>query len=346
LDKFAVIKTFYANYSMTQFPVSSSILSANHLATYVQSRYEFNENTTCRLLKAGVNHSYLITHGTDKFVFRVYSLGWRTETAIAEEIKLLNRLKEQGIPVSYPVADAAQNYIQEMDAPEGKRYGVLFSFAPGDKVMSYSTDIHYKVGEAMAKMHLLTHDQSIDRVSYNASVLIESSVNNIRPFIDNHSEEFIFLEKVKRYLVSQLDILSTSTLRKGIVHLDIWYDNMHFDSDGHITIFDFDFCGNGWLCLDIGYYIMQLHKIEKDETEYQVKLKSFLDGYQSITPVSEEEMNAVPVMGLSVFIFFLGVQCIRYENWSNVFLNEIHLKLFINLLIKRWYNYHHLPEGN
>jgi Ser/Thr protein kinase RdoA (MazF antagonist) len=91
---------------------------------------------------------------------------------------------------------------------------------------------------------------------------------------------------------------------------------------------------------------MQLHKIEKDENEYQLKLKSFLDGYESITPISEEEKHAIPVMGVCVFIFFLGVQCHRYDNWSNVFLNEIHLKIFINLLIKRWYNYHQLPAGN
>jgi Ser/Thr protein kinase RdoA (MazF antagonist) len=331
---------------MSPFPVSSSILSATHLAGFVQSRYKLSEYTVCRLLKAGVNHSYLITDGADKFVFRIYSLNWRSVTEIGEEIALLNNLKEHNIPVAYPIADIANNYIQDLTAPEGKRYGVLFSYAPGEKMLSYSTDIHFRVGEAMAKMHLLTNHQHINRVTYNSGIMLKDAVERIRPFIDNDAEEFIYLEEVRDYLVTRLDELSTSTLRKGVVHLDIWYDNMHFDSNGDITIFDFDFCGNGWLCLDIGYYMMQLHKIEKDENEYQLKLKSFLDGYESITPISEEEKNAVPVMGVCVFIFFLGVQCHRYDNWSNVFLNEIHLKLFINLLIKRWYNYHQLPAVN
>jgi Ser/Thr protein kinase RdoA (MazF antagonist) len=34
-----------------------------------------------------------------------------------------------------------------------------------------------------------------------------------------------------------------------------------------VTIFDFDFCGNGWLCLDIAYYILHLHNIEKYEAK-------------------------------------------------------------------------------
>lgn len=331
---------------MLSFPVSSSILSATHIATFVQSNYQLSANTTCRLLKTGINHSYLITDGAEKFVFRIYSFNWRSVTEIGEEIALLNHLKENNIPVSYPIADSADNYIQDIPAPEGKRYGVLFSFAPGEKMLSYSTEIHFSVGVAMAKMHLLTRDQHINRVTYNADILLRNAVERIKPFINNEAEEFIYLEKAKEYLIEQLDKLSAGTLRKGVVHLDIWYDNMHFDSNGDITIFDFDFCGNGWLCLDIAYYMMQLHRIEKDETDYQLKLKSFLDGYESVTPISEEERNAVPVMGVCVFIFFLGIQCHRYDNWSNVFLNEIHLKIFINLLVKRWNNYHQLPIGN
>jgi Ser/Thr protein kinase RdoA (MazF antagonist) len=331
---------------MLPFPVSSSILSATHLARFVQSRYLLSSDTVCRLIKTGINHSYLITDGEDKFVFRVYSLNWRSVTEIGEEIALLNNLKEHHIPVSYPIEDSTKNYIQDIAAPEGKRYGVLFSYAPGEKMLSYSTNIHFSVGEAMAGMHLLTRDQHINRVTYNSGILVKDAIERIRPFINNDSEEFIYLEKVKEYLITQLDQLSISTLRRGIVHLDIWYDNMHFDSNGDIYMFDFDFCGNGPLCLDIAYYMMQLHKIEKDENEYQLKLKSFLDGYESVTPISEEEKNAVPVMGVSVFIFYLGTQCHRYDNWSNVFLNEIHIKLFINLLIKRWCNYHQLPTGN
>ena len=329
---------------MAHFPVSSSILSAAHLADFIKVRYQLSENTTARLLKAGVNHSYLVTDGANKFVYRVYSLAWRSVREIEEEINLLLLLKEQGIPVSYPVADPANQYIQEMPAPEGMRYGLLFSYAPGSKILSYSTDIHYRVGVAMANMHKITQGLTLERVTYDSGLMHTEAVQRISPFIDNKSDEFIFLQKIAGYAATEFEKLSTSTLRRGIVHLDIWYDNMHFDKDGNITIFDFDFIGNGWLCFDIAYYTMQLHKIEKDDNEYKVKLKSFMDGYESVLPISGEEKKAIPVLGMSVFIFFLGVQCYRFENWTNAFLNEIHVGFFISLLLKRWYNYHQLPE--
>jgi len=45
---------------------------------------------------------------------------------------------------------------------------------------------------------------------------------------------------------------------------------------------------------------------------------------------------------LSVYFFYLGVQCQRFDNWSNVFINELYLKRFINLRVKRWADFNQL----
>ena len=119
--------------------------------------------------------------------------------------------------------------------------------------------------------------------------------------------------------------------------MDIWFDNMNITDDGNVTIFDFDFCGNGWLCNDIAYYILQLHSTEKDEAERELKKQSFLAGYESITPISAEEKRVLPMLGVALYFFYLGIQCQRYDNWSNVFLNEVYLKRFINLLVKKYF---------
>lgn len=118
---------------------------------------------------------------------------------------------------------------------------------------------------------------------------------------------------------------------------------MNLTADNQLTIFDFDFCGNGWLCLDVAYYVLQLHNIEKYEaTEYQPKLDYFIKGYESVTPLSNEEKRLLPTLGVSLYFFYLGVQCKRYNNWSNSFLNENYLKRFINGLVKRYYDIYKL----
>ena len=86
---------------MTYFPVTNSNLSATHIGMFLQEKYSLSKDTKCQLIKAGINDTYLVTDNSEKFVFRVYSLNWRSKTEIDEEIKLLNQLKENAIPISY-----------------------------------------------------------------------------------------------------------------------------------------------------------------------------------------------------------------------------------------------------
>jgi Ser/Thr protein kinase RdoA (MazF antagonist) len=318
------------------FPVINSTLSATHLGLSLQGRYHLSSATSCSLLKTGINDSYLVIDGAEKYIFRIYSLNWRTEKEIQEEIRLLNLLHENHIPVSFPLTDIDGKYIQELAAPEGKRSGVLFSFAKGEKLLNFPVTTHYKIGEIMAKLHQLTLDLRLDRVTYTPDVVLVDSFEQLKKFISVETEEMAFMASAQKYLLGELEKANIREIRQGAVHLDIWFDNLSIDGD-EVTLFDFDFCGNGWLCYDIAYYILQLHSTEKDENECKSKLDAFLEGYQSITPISDEEKRLLPMLGVSLYFFYLGIQCRRFDNWSNTFLNEGYLKRFINLLVKMFF---------
>lgn len=327
---------------MPTLPVTSSIVSAAHLGQFLQKKYSFFENASCQLVKAGVNHSYLLTDGEKKAIFRIYSLNWRTESEIREELRLLMLLQENGLPVSFPLADAEGTFIQALDAPEGRRLGVLFSFAEGEKLLTFSEELHYKIGQIMARFRQLTHNLKLDRASYTPQLMLVDSVELIKPFLPEESAEMKFLYDTQRYLLGEFSKIDRTKTREGIVHLDIWFDNLNINKDNQVTLFDFDFCGGGLLCMDIAYYILQIHSTEADEAVFRKKKESFLAGYESITQISEEEQRLLPMLGLSVYFFYLGVQCQRFDNWSNVFLNELYLTRFINLRVKRWADFNKL----
>ena len=154
-----------------------------------------------------------------------------------------------------------------------------------------------------------------------------------------------WLQNTQKYLLKEFEEADSTKLRHGIVHLDIWPDNFNVTKENETTLFDFDFCGNGWLCLDIAYYILQLNSVERDEAICKSKVAHFLKGYESITKISAEEKQLLPMLGLSLFFFYLGVQCQRFDNWSNVFLNEDYLKRFITVLVMRYYDMNGLREG-
>ncbi|MGY4384478.1 Ser/Thr protein kinase RdoA (MazF antagonist) [Pedobacter sp. UYP24] len=322
---------------MEQIPVISSTLSADCLGLLVANKYGLAGYVTCKLLKTGINHTYLIEHASNKFVFRVYSFNWRSDVEINEEIRLLNLLKETGISVSFPLKDADNNYIQYLEAPEGRRQGVLFSFAEGDKQLNFSADLHFKVGETMAKIHQATCNLILERVTYTPKIVLEDSLLQLRKFLPADSDEMAWMLSAQQYLLDEINKADVTQLRNGSIHLDIWFDNMNITKDGMITIFDFDFCGNGWFCYDIAYYILQLHSTEKDPEQRDLKVENFLRGYESVTKITDEEKRLLPILGVSLYFFYLGIQCQRYDNWSNVFLNETYLKRFINLLVRKYF---------
>lgn len=288
-----------------------------------------------------MNHLYLVTDGEGKFVLRIYTFNWRTKLEVSEELRLLNHLKENNTQISYPIADRKGNCIQEINAPEGIRYGVLFSFAEGIKMAKFTPQASYNIGLAMAKMHQVTENFEFNRVTYTAKILLADSFDRTRTFFTNASDEMAFIEWTTNYLTDEYEKVKTNEIRHGALHLDIWFDNIHFNSDGGITIFDFDFCGNGWLCHDIAYFMLQLYNTNQGENEYELKVESFLKGYEAITRISAEEKRIIPLVCISIWLFYLGVQCDRFDNWSNIFLNEDHLKRFIGS-IKRWIAYNNL----
>ena len=107
----------------------------------------------------------------------------------------------------------------------------------------------------------------------------------------------------QQYLLDNINKADITQMRSGSVHLEIWFDNINITKDGQITIFDFDFCGNGWLCYDIAYYILQLHSTEKDVTQCDLKVESFLKGYHSLTHITDEERRILPMLGVSLYFF-------------------------------------------
>ena len=147
-----------------------------------------------------------------------------------------------------------------------------------------------------------------------------------------------YLKELVYNISETFEKINQLKFQKGIVHLDIWYDNLSVKDNKEITIFDFDNCGNGLFILDIGYFCKQLFFIESDKEKYESKVGSFLNGYRKIRELSDEEIKLIPEAGASIFAFYLGVQAQRFD-WSNIFLTENYLKMFVGR-IKSWMEYY------
>lgn len=322
-----------------KFSTINSTLSPNGLGKLIQQRYGLSERIECSIFRLAMNHLYIVQDGEQKYVFRVYTYGWRTKLEIEEELRLLLHLQENDRQVAYPIKDKSSEYIQEIEASEGKRFGALFSYAKGIKTAKFSAETSFLIGQALAKVHQSTEGFELNRLSYNSQNLLIKPVLKTKEFFNKNISEIEFLEKLSAFLTLKIDDIDKQKMRYGSVHLDVWFDNLHIDNENEITFFDFDFCGNGYLCFDISYFLFQLLATNLNEEEYQLKADRFLKGYETVTEISDEEKKFLPFACLAIMTYYISVQCDRFEYWTNIFLNEDHLKRMVGNL-KRWIAYH------
>ncbi|MFK8008991.1 MAG: phosphotransferase [Saprospiraceae bacterium] len=318
---------------MKYCPVSQSIIDTSHLGNFLQAHYQFGNNVSCQLIKTWVNDTYLIEDNSEKYIFRIYRLEWRTKKEIEEELRWINLLKQKNISVSFPIQDQNKNYIQSFNAPEGKRFGVLFSFAEGEKQLNISPKLHFDIGKMMGQIHQISEGLQLDRITYTPQVLLIDSFKKIEKQLISNSPEFDFLKNTQQQLFTFFEKIKRGQIRSGPIHLDIWADNLNINYNNNITLFDFDFCGNGHLALDIAYHATMLFIFEPNQEKMEEKLQQFYQGYESVLVISEEEKKAIPAFGTALLFFYLGFQC---ERFSAIFVNKFYVKGFINSRIKRW----------
>lgn len=291
----------------------------------------------CTLLKSGINDTYWFQTAFAAFVFRLYTFQWRTHEEIVEEVRMIRHVFGGRIPVSTPLPVSDQTWILQLQMPQGIRYGVLFSAASGEKKYNIPATDHHRIGVEMARMHVLTEKYSLKRMQYIPQNMCEYGLSFIQKELNTSSDEYAFLLERSHEINELFTDTFWNALPSGAVHLDIWCENLHIDAQGNPTFFDFDFCGNGPLALDVAFYVMQIHNLDKYEAAlYEPKLHAFYAGYESIRPLNTAEKSAIPLMGILLYLFYLGVQCER-KDWSQSFLDETYLKRYIRGLVKRYY---------
>ena len=312
------------------FPVSQSIFSTDALKVYVDSHYSLGKFVDCRFLMSGLNHTYLLKTEEEKYIFRIYRVNWRSLEAIRCELAALLFMANNGASVSTPIADALENYIQVFNAPEGKRYGVLFSYAPGKpKFDDEAQAILY--GKNMAKFHNAStlFQSKHKRLPLDLEQLITLPLASIGSYLQERPKDVAYLEVLVAKLLERLEALPLADLEKGYCHGDFHFGNAHITEEAELTFIDFDFSGFGWRAYDLAVYRWGLYF--DDKTNFW---PHFLEAYLSVRSLSELDISALPLFVLVRQVWAIGLHTSIAHQWG-----EGYLEGFVNKELERLHNF-------
>jgi Ser/Thr protein kinase RdoA (MazF antagonist) len=290
---------------MAVFPVEYSTLSSQALLQLVKDNYPVTD-ASITFLKRGFNDTYLIKEPACNFILRVYKHNWREIESIHTEIKLLEYLKKNGISVSYPIKNLKEEYIQQISAPEGTRYAVLFSFAEGVQVRKLSTAQAYLFGIETGKIHALTCNKTFGKPANDYTIEAQFAITlaTLKPLLINYPEQYNYLEKLKAEFITIFSGLQANALQTGICHGDLQAENFHITPENKITFFDFDFFGSGYLAYDIGVFRWYDHKNKTPQV-----MDAFLKGYQTVKALSAAEIRMIPYFSTLRALFQMALYC-------------------------------------
>ncbi|KQM78663.1 hypothetical protein ASE74_14330 [Pedobacter sp. Leaf216] len=323
------------------FPAQYSTLSATALKDYLIEAYHLQPDTTCKLLIRNVSDAYILENKNKKYIFKIYRDVHRKLNQIEAEVELLNILKANGNSVSYPIKDVNGKQIQQFDAIEGIRNGILFSFAEGKVILDLESTQLIQLGKDIAKLHQSTSSIKLHnpRPVFNFETTLAGPLQTLKPHFAEMPVEFKYLSDVADRVVKKFEEFDTSKFSYGYCHYDLFPKNFHFDEAGNITFFDFDFAGEGYLINDLmtflnHYFFHQLNNLiakEQAEKDFEV----FLNAYQQVRPLTDDELKAIPFLGITFHIFFLKFFYDNYDDWSNTFLTPRYTKHRV-AMIKKW----------
>lgn len=323
------------------FPSQYSTLSASALQAYLIDAYKLPAETTCSLLIRNVSDTYLLQNTENKYIFKIYRDVHRKLDEIRGEVSLLNALKAEGRSVSYPLADRYNRQIQQFNAIEGVRNGILFTFAPGKVIYDLNETQLRTLGTAIAQLHVSTSALKLNhsRLVFNFQTTLFDPLHTLEPHLKDMPADFDYLKNIAERVIQKFESFDTASFSTGYCHYDLFPKNFHFDDKGKITFFDFDFAGKGYLVNDLmsflnHYFFHQLNNAitkEQAATDFNI----FLDAYQQVRKLTRDEIDAIPYLGICFHLFFLKFFYDQFDDWSNSFLTPKFTRSRIEL-IRKW----------
>ncbi|MBY3596043.1 homoserine kinase [Rhizobium bangladeshense] len=182
------------------------------------------------------------------------------------------------------------------------RPAALISFLEGMWLRKPEAKHCREVGRALAEMHVAGEGFELKRPN-------ALSIDGWRGLWEKSEARAGEVEPgLQGEIRNELDFLAAAwpkNLPSGVIHADLFPDNVFFLGDELSGLIDFYFACNDLLAYDVSI-CLNAWCFEKDGAYNITKGTAMLEGYQSVRPLSGEEIAALPVLSRgSALRFFL-----------------------------------------
>ncbi|MEX0922073.1 MAG: homoserine kinase [Rhodovibrionaceae bacterium] len=268
--------------------------------------YDLGEPRAFKGIAEGVeNSNYLLQTTAGNFILTLYEKRVNPND-LPFFLGLMDHLAAQDIPCPTPVHARDGIALRELCG----RPAAIITFLDGLWPRRIHPEHCGPLGAALARMHLA--GQSFEGVREN-----DLSVGGWRPLLEASGSRS---EEVQRGLTRELETALESLeadwpsgLPSGVIHADLFPDNVFFQGDRLTGLIDFYFACTDFFAYDLAV-CLNAWCFEPDGAFNVTKARLLLRAYRQVRPLEPAELEALPLLARGSAIRFLLT---RLYDWLN-----------------------------
>lgn len=271
-------------------------VSDAELETFV-AQYDLGEVQSCKGIAEGVeNSNFLLETDAGRFILTLYERRTRRED-LPFFLGLMEHLAARGIACPLPVAARDGVALRALCG----RPAAIVTFLKGMWPRQIQPHHCRGLGEALAALHLAGADFGQSRVNALSLAGWQDLFGRCR---DRAGEVNADLEPL---LVDELNHLAAAwplDLPQGVIHADLFPDNVFFHGRTLTGLIDFYFACTDFLAYDLAICI-NAWCFENDGALNTTKVRNLVAGYQAVRPLTAQEWAHLPLLARGSSVRFL-----------------------------------------
>ena len=239
-------------------------------------------------IKKGIeNTNYLLITNKNKFILTVYEKRVNSKE-LPFFMHLMTKLNAKQINCPKPILNKKRKFLFTVE----KKLASITSFVHGKEKKNHSLNESKIIGNNIAKLHLATKNIKLYRKN-NLSLQSWFSLNNLIKKSKNKK-----INRLCKWIDTILQDLKKqwpSNLPSGIIHADLFHDNIFFLKKKFSGFIDLYFSCNDAYVYDLAICINAICFDSKFKFKVN-KAKALLKGYQQVRKLTKKEISALPYL--------------------------------------------------
>ena len=305
----------------------------------INKKFKVQKIINFKGIKQGIeNTNYLLKSKNKKFILTIFE-----KRVLKKEIpffmKLMDQLNDSMISCPKPLENLNGSYLIKIK----NKTACIVSFLEGKDKKILNLKNCYDLGKMVAQIHLSTKKINLFRKN-------SMGIKNLNPLLNSikfETKKFTNIEKFLKTNYRDIKSKWPQKLPSGIIHGDLFIDNIFFKNNKLSGIIDFYFAANDYFMYEIAICINALC-FDKINSKFKInkkKVKNLIKGYEKVKKLSVKEKNSLNILCRGAAIRYFLTRLYDYSNTPKTALikikdpQEYYQKLIVHNNLKTYKDY-------